>query len=461
MIVCKFGGSSLSDGTQIRKACQIMLDDPNRRIMVVSAPGVRMNVAGDRKVTDLLIDLARSRWAGLEGRIELLALNDRLFSLTKELGLSTALADDMSALIVQTCQDTTVHHKRYFDAIKALGEEISARLVTAYLQSQGVEAVMVDPREIGLILSYRPGVTDILPETYDNLRTLACRDELIVFPGFYGRTEEGETITFSRGGSDISGAVVAAAVEADLYENWTDMDCIYSVNPQFIHEPEPLREISYREMRELAYIGFSILHPEAIEPLFVHNIPIRICNTNNVSAPGTMIVAERTHIGRVITGIASADDFCIVNLQRVLINREVGILAEILTVFAENKINVEHVPSGIDSLSIIVRGEQFSLEDEQIVRERLRTELGFENENIEVVRNLSVVMIVGEGMCDTVGVIARATHAIAEENISLEVILSDYHEISCLFIMSRYERSRAIHALYREFFEKGSDAMTH
>lgn len=452
MIVCKFGGSSLASGAQIRKSCSIFLADPDRRIMVVSAPGVRPDVPGDKKMTDLLIDLANVRWAGLEGNMELLAISDRLFSLVSELDLHPSIADQLLGEIARRSEETTVHHKIYRDGIVALGEAISARIVSEYLSSQGVKVSLVDPCEAGLILSYYSGLTQILLESYDNLSTLASRDELIVFPGFYGRTEEGNTITFSRGGSDISGAIVAAATSADLYENWTDMDHVYAANPLLINDPEPIKELSYREMRELAYIGFSIIHPEALEPLFSHRIPVRIANTDNPSAEGTMVLAERTHLDNVVTGIACSDDFCTINIRRVLLNQERGILLKILTVFNELDINVEHVPSGIDSLSVIVRGSEFSLEDELLLRNRLQIELGIDD--LDVTRNLAIIMIVGEGMRDTVGVIARATNAIARENISIEVVLSDYHEISCIFMMSKYEMNRAMHGLYNEFFPR-------
>ncbi|MDD4324159.1 MAG: aspartate kinase [Eubacteriales bacterium] len=452
MIVCKFGGSSLASGAQIRKACSIILDNAERRIVVVSAPGIRTNVPGDKKMTDLLIDLTNVRWAGLEGNMELLAISDRLFSLVSELDLHPSIADQLLAEIARRSEDTTVHHKIYRDGIVSLGEAISGRVVTEYLHSIGVKAKLVDPRDAGLVLSFYSGLTQILPESYDNLSTLASEEELVIFPGFYGLTEEGNTITFSRGGSDISGAVVAAATEADLYENWTDQDHVYAANPNYINDPEPIKEISYSEMRELAYIGFSIIHPEALEPLFSHRIPIRIANTDNPSAKGTMVLAERTHLDNVVTGIAANDDFCTINIRRVLLNQERGILLRILTIFNELDINVEHVPSGIDSLSVIVRGTEFTLEDELVLRDRLQLELGMND--IEVTRNLAVIMIVGEGMRDTVGVIARAAAAIARENISIEVIMSDYHEISCIFMMSKYEMNRAMHGLYNEFFPR-------
>lgn len=274
-----------------------------------------------------------------------------------------------------------------------------------------------------------------------------------IVPGFFGVTPEGKTITFSRGGSDITGAILAAAVNARLYENWTDRDSVFAVNPEFIADAVPLGEMSYREMRELAYIGFSIIHHEALEPVMTKDIPIHIKNTNEPSSPGTRIIKERTHIDRIVTGIAAADNFCSVNLRRILINQEVGILSKILTIFAELGINVHHVPTGIDSVSIVIREEQLPLEIELALRQRLDRELGLRQ--VTVVRQLSIIMLVGEGIRDTVGVMARAMTAMAKEQISVEMVILDYFEISMVFLMRHYERQRAVSALYREFFENG------
>ncbi len=451
MIVCKFGGSSLSDATQIKKACAIMLADPERKIMVVSAPGIRRDVIPDRKFTDVLLSMMDDTFSGRDCIEQRNFIASRLQGIVRDLELPSSIASELSHEIDELVAKLDPQKRATRDALLAMGEISTARLVTAYLKKEGHDVRYLDPREAGLTLTYRSGMTEILPETYDHLAPLALTDELIVFPGFFGMTPQGETITFSRGGSDITGAILAAAVNARLYENWTDRDNVLAVNPDLIEDAVPLTEMSYREMRELAYIGFSIIHPEALEPVIRRGIPIHIRNTNEPNSDGTRIISERTHIDRVITGIAAADHFCSVNMRRVLINQEIGILSKILSVFADLGINVHHVPTGIDSVSIVVREEQFPLDLELVLRQRLKDELGLDQ--IIVVRQLSIIMLVGEGMRDTVGVMARATTAMAREQISVEMVLLDYFEISMLFMMRHYEKQRAVLALYREFFD--------
>lgn len=451
MIVCKFGGSSLADAEQIKKSCAIILDDCERKIMVVSAPGVRKNVLPDIKMTDLLIALVHERESGYDGTKERKALAERIQGIAYGLTLPSCVANDLIDKLDTASAGIDAQDSSSKECVLAMGELISAHLVAAYFNIIGVDACVLDPRDAGLVLSYRSGITEILPETYDNLAHLALTQSIIVFPGFFGRTPNGDTITFSRGGSDITGAILAASTKARLYENWTDRDSVLAVNPELVEHALPLREMSYREMRELAYIGFSIIHPEALEPVIRTGIPIHIRNTNDPLATGTHIVAERTHIDGVLTGIAAADHFCTINLRRVLINQEIGILSRILSIFSELGINVHHVPTGIDSVSVVVKEDHFPLERELVLRHRLNSELGFDQ--VTVVRQLSIVMLVGEGMRDTVGVMSRATTAMAKEQISIEMVLLDYFEISMLFMMRHYEKQRAVIALYREFFE--------
>ncbi len=432
-----------------------MLENPERKIMVVSAPGIRQSVVPDRKVTDLLLSIVKESEAGRDGLEDRRLIAQRLQDIALGLSLSDAIASELSTDIDRLAMQLDPQDRSTRDALLAMGEVASARLITAYLQKEGHRARYVDPREAGLMLTYHAGVTEILPETYENLAPLSLTDEIIVFPGFFGVTPEGDTITFSRGGSDITGAILAAAVHARLYENWTDRDNVLAVNPELIEDAAPLTEISYREMRELAYIGFSIIHHEALEPVLKSGIPIHIRNTNKPSSPGTRIIAERTHIDRIVTGIAASDNFCSVNMRRILINQEIGILSRILTIFAELGINVHHVPTGIDSVSIIVREDQLPLEIELALRQRLSRELNLHQ--VTVVRQLSIVMLVGEGIRDTVGVMARATTAMAREKISVEMVVLDYFEISVVFLMRHYEKQRAVSALYREFFENESE----
>lgn len=456
MIVCKFGGSSLADAGQIRQVASIMLADPDRKIMVVSAPGVRRDVIPDWKFTDKLILLARELESGRDGREERVALKQRIRGLIEDLDLDRKLGESLALDLDRAASRIDPLDPASRADLLAQGEIISARIMEAYFKEMGVAASYIDPREAGLVLESRNGLTEILDESYEKLAPLALQEGILVIPGFFGRTREGRTLTFSRGGSDISGAVLAAAVNARLYENWTDRDSVQAVNPDLIEDAYPLKEMSYREMRELAYIGFSIIHPEALEPVIRKQIPIRIANTNKPLAPGTRIVAERTRLDRILTGIAAGDDFCTINLRKVLVNQEIGILSRILAIFADLSINVHHVPTGIDSVSVVVKESAFPLEKELVLRQRLRNELAFDQ--VTVVRQLSIVMLVGEGMRDTIGVIARASTALAREQISIEMVLLDYFEISLLFMMGRYEKKRAVTALYREFFLEEPDS---
>ena len=257
MIVCKFGGSSLASAEQIKRATAIMLDNPDRKIMVVSAPGKRKDVIPDQKITDLLLDLIRHQESIGGGQEERDIFAERVEEIASGLGLSSEIAQDLSFELDQAIAKLDPNEPSSRADVLAMGEIASAKLMTQYLTNIGVQVRYVDPREAGLLLSYRNGVTDILPETYDNLAPLALEEAITVFPGFFGRTKEGDTITFSRGGSDISGAVLAAAVNASLYENWTDRDSVQAVNPELVKDAVALDEMSYREMRELAYIGFS------------------------------------------------------------------------------------------------------------------------------------------------------------------------------------------------------------
>ena len=450
MIFCKFAGTSLADAVQIDKAAAIMMSDPRRGIMVVSAPGKRFSA--DTKVTDLLFQLAELAYSRLDTEAVMAAVRDRLVAMVLDLGLKLEIAHSLNQTLAARLLRRELPRRKFYDQIVAFGETCSARIMVQYLRSLGRDARFADPVSHGLLLHLERGHTVIDERSYAALALslLPRKDrEIIVFPGFYGGDENGHILTFSRGGSDISGSVVTAAVDAELYENWSDVDHVYAVNPNLVPNPCPIHEMSYREMRELAYIGFTIVHPEALQPVFLKKIPIAIKNTNKPQGVGTRIVADRGHITHPVTGIAAADHFCAISLRKVLINHQVGILASILNVFADEGVSVAHAPTGIDSVSIVVREVNFPPEKEERVLSQLKA-LGFVAP--VVARNLSSVMLVGEGMLDSITVVSRAAEALAKQRISVEVMLQDYYEISILFMMSEAERERAVPALYAEFF---------
>lgn len=448
MKIAKFGGSSLADAFQIRKVCDIILADPDRRIVVVSAPGKRSK--DDIKVTDLLIAVTKAALSGESYEEELDKVVDRYRSICDDLDIEGTLPEIIETLKAAASSDTS-DENRYIDTVKAMGEDCCARLVAAYLTSTGHPARYCNPKECGLFLEHdASGKARILGESYENLENLKDYRELCIFPGFYGYGKDGRVITFSRGGSDITGSILAGAVNADIYENWTDVDNVFAVNPSIVKNPFPIYEITYDEMRELAYAGFSVLHEEALYPVYVRGIPVHIRNTNNPSAKGTKIVSERTHYDSLVTGIAGEKGFLTITVTKYLMNHEVGFISRLLTILAEEGVPVEHIPSGIDSVTIIARKKYFTPEKEDIVINRFRNEA--RAESVKIDRDLAIVMIVGQAMEKSVGIMARAASALSAAGINLRIVNQGASEISMMFGVSEEYTDYAVRVLYKELF---------
>ncbi|MCX5672814.1 MAG: aspartate kinase [Planctomycetota bacterium] len=448
MIVCKFGGTSLASAAQIRKVCDIVLSDPKRRLIVVSAPGKRDK--SDTKVTDLLIACAEAYLKTGSAAKEVEAVITRYADIARELGVSDDLARAIAEDIRGRLATSTTDRGHFLDTMKAAGEDNAAKLVAAYLQTRGVEAHYVSPKDAGLLVSHEFGNAQVLPESYRNLAHLRDAPGVTVFPGFFGYSPAGAVVTFPRGGSDITGSILAAAVKAEVYENFTDVDCVFVTNPQLVPNPRPITELSYREMRELSYAGFSIFHEEALSPVFHAGVPVCIKNTNNPSAPGTRIVLDRVCPLGSVTGIACGDGFCTVYLSKYLMNREVGFGRRLLQILEEEGLSYEHAPSGIDNISVILREREFTPAKEAAVVERIRKEL--QADDVSVERGLALVMIVGECMRNVVGLAARATKAFATAGVSIEMINQGSSEVSMMFGVKAADMVNAVRALYREFF---------
>ncbi|MFH1569775.1 MAG: aspartate kinase [Gemmatimonadota bacterium] len=449
MKTAKFGGSSLADAAQVRKVCAIVTADPQRRIVVVSAPGKRR--ADDQKVTDLLIAAAEARLRGRPGTEELARVVERFAGIARDLGMADAALAEVIADLEGRLASSTADADLYLDTLKAAGEANCARLVAEHLRHSGVEAHFVEPGEAGLLLSDEPGNARVLQASYGRLRALRERPGITIFPGFYGYTETGRLVTFPRGGSDITGAILAAAVDAELYENFTDVDSVFAASPKLVEQPRAVAEITYREMRELAYAGFSVFHDEALEPVFHAGIPVAVKNTNNPAAPGTRIVPSRAPGQVPVVGIAATGGFCTVFVSKYLMNREIGFGRRLLELFEDEGIPFEHTPSGIDNLSVIVREEYFDPAAEARVLRRVRTELDADEVSVE--RGLAMIMVVGEGMRRTVGLASRATAAFARAGVNLEMINQGSSEVSMMFGVKEADVRAAVGSLYREFFE--------
>ena len=446
--VAKFGGTSLANAEQVGKVCAIVTSDPARRIVVVSAPG--KSHAGDTKVTDLLIGCAD---CCLEtGRVPEKELNrvvEKYAAIVRDLGLSQGIVERVSRDLSSRLASDRSHAGRFTDHVKAGGEDNCAWLMAEALRQRGADAHYVNPADAGLLLSSEYGAAQVLPQSYEKLRSLRDRPGITIFPGFFGVSVEGYTVTFPRGGSDITGAVLAAAVKADLYENFTDVDSVYTVDPRVVKGAPPISELTYREMRELAYAGFGVFHDEAIVPAVTAGIPICIKNTNRPQAPGTRIVSEREYVHGSVVGIAASDGFCTVFVSKYMLNKEKGFGRQLLQIFEKEDLSYEHTPSGIDNMSVVLRESDFTAEVEARVTRRIRTEL---LADVSVERGLALLMIVGEGMQHTVGLAAKATAALAAAGVNIEMINQGSSEISMMFGIKAEGRERAVRSLHEAFF---------
>ena len=448
MKVAKFGGTSMATAEQVKKVCDIVLADSERRLVVVSAPGKRFKE--DIKVTDLLINLAEKFLATGSADEELKAVVERY----AEIAGGLSLTEDIVKVIEQDLRDrlkvSTDNKGKFMDCMKAAGEDNSARVTAEYLRSKGIEAYYINPKDAGLLLSDEFGNARVLPVAYDNLKALKDRSGIMIFPGFFGYSPDGDVVTFSRGGSDITGSILAAAVEASVYENFTDVDSVFVANPNIVQNPVGISKITYREMRELSYAGFSVLHEETLEPVYRKGIPVNIKNTNNPSAPGTFIVTSREKSNGPVVGIAGDAGFCSIYVRKYLMNREIGFGRKLLEILEDEGLSYEHTPSGIDEMSIILREKEFTPEVEARVAKRIKEELKVED--ISVARNRALVMVVGEGMIHTLGIAVRATGAIARAGVNIEMINQGSSEVSMMFGVLAEDNVKAVRALYDEFF---------
>ena len=450
MKVCKFGGSSLADAKQLTKVMDIVLADPTRRIVVVSAPGKRDK--NDTKVTDLLIALAKTALDGKDTTQALAAVVARYQSIATDLALEgDIIARIEQDLIARLAADKS-NAGEFMDLLKAAGEDNNAKLVAEAFAARGVKARYASPKDTGMILEGEFGNAVINPDSYKRLaRALSDFEGLVVYPGFFGYTIDGRVATFPRGGSDITGSILAAAVRADVYENFTDVDSVYPVDPRIVPEvKEGIETMTYREMRELSYAGFGVFNDEAIFPAVRARIPINVRNTNHPAEPGTMIVQTRRVTPGTVTGIASQSGFCNICVDKYCMNREVGFCLRLLQILESEGVSYEHMPSGVDSVSVIIHSDNFDSAKEKRVVQRIKRELT--PDEVVVQHDLAILMIVGEGMCFSAGMLAKVTQSLASAGINLSMVNQGASEISVMLAIRAECRSDAVRALYHTFF---------
>ncbi len=434
--VCKFGGTSLANADQIRKVKAIVESDPQRRYVVVSAPGKRS--ADDQKITDLLYlchEHARQRLP-FDEVFERIA--DRYRQIITDLGLSLDIDPQLEAA-KQGITDTA---PKGADFAASRGESLNAPIIAALLGYTFVDAAQ-------LICFNTSGRFDA-EKTQGKTREYLSQIDRAVIPGFYGTTPDGRVKTFSRGGSDVTGAIVARGVAAEVYENWTDVSGLLMTDPRIVDNPKAIDTITYRELRELAYMGASVLHDEAIFPVRAAGIPVNIRNTNRPTDAGTMIVSEAqpvTHLG-TISGIAGRKNFTVIAIEKTLMNQELGFGRKVLGTLESNGISFEHTPSGIDTMSVVVEDRQLEDKLDKTLEDLRRV---CEPDALEVHPHMALIATVGRGMAHTPGIAAKLFAALAAAKVNIRMIDQGSSEINIIVGVETQDFEKAVRAIYNAF----------
>ncbi|MDR1247406.1 MAG: aspartate kinase [Clostridiales Family XIII bacterium] len=435
--VAKFGGSSVADAIQIEKTRRIIESDPERRYIVVSAPGKRFG--SDNKVTDLLylckaqIDLS----APYDQVFQVIV--DRFTAMSVSLGLNVNLANHFAEI------KSRLESEPSADYIASRGEYLSAIIMAKYL---GYD--FVDTAE--LILFDKKGRL-LNDETAAALKAALLRRERAVLPGFYGGYPDGRIRTFSRGGSDITGALVAEAVGADVYENWTDVSGFLMADPRIVKDAKAIGRVTYMELRELSYMGASVLHENAVYPARRANIPINIRNTNEPDNPGTVITADEGERdpSDIITGIAGNKDFSVIAVYKNMMSVEVGFVRKMLSVFEEYNIPIEHVPSGVDTVSIVIAKKYLADKLPEIIEEFERK---LRPDSIEIFEDMALIATVGKGMAARPGVSATLFSALYEAGVNIRMIDQGSSEMNIIVGVENKDFEVAIRAIYKAFVKE-------
>ena len=432
--VAKFGGSSVADALQIEKIRKIIEDDGEIKYVVVSAPGKRFSE--DSKITDLLY-LCKTH---IEHKIPY----QQIFQVVRD-----------RFMAVRVNLDVDVNLDREFDEIKknledgasadyiaSRGEYLNAMIIAAYLGYDFVDAAkMIKFDEKGRFMEEL---------TNKEIKKELANHEKAVIPGFYGSKVDGSVRTFSRGGSDITGALVARAVEADVYENWTDVSGFLMADPRIVDNPKPISTVSYKELRELSYMGASVLHEDAIYPARVANIPINIRNTNRPQDPGTIITSEPGQLeeGQIIAGIAGSKDFTVIAMYKNLMSGERGFIRKMTGILEDYDVPIEHIPSGVDTLSVVLDNDGIDGRLDEIVEEFERQ---LKPDTIEVFEDMALIATVGHGMSYRPGVAAKLFVALAQENVNIRMIDQGSSEMNIIVGVENKDFETAIKAIYRAF----------
>ena len=432
--VVKFGGSSLASAEQFKKVGSIIKADESRVYVVPSAPGKRF--PEDTKVTDMLLHLNETAAKGEDLSEEITAIKARYDEIITGLELKDFSLDEDFAIIKKTLEA-----EADVDYAASRGEYLNGKIMAAYLGIQFIDSADV------IFFNAEGNLNDY--KTDKILSEMLSKYEKAVIPGFYGMGKNGKVKTFSRGGSDVTGSIVARACKADVYENWTDVSGFLVADPRIVDNPKVIKYITYRELRELSYMGASVLHEDAIFPVRRAGIPINIRNTNIPEDEGTWIVESTCQKqDYVVTGIAGKKDFCTIFITKAMMNAEIGFGRKVLQAFEENDISFEHMPSGIDTMTIVVHADEFIHKEQSVVSAIHRLA---EPDSVEIESGLALVAVVGRGMKSASGTASKLFTALAAKGINIRMIDQGSSELNIIIGVKNSDFETAIKAIYDTF----------
>ena len=431
--VVKFGGSSLANAEQFQKVGDIIRSDESRRYVVPSAPGKRFSA--DTKVTDLLYTCYGKAEAGEDFTDVLTEIKGRFYEIIKGLNLDLSLEEEFR----QIEADFKAHAGNEYAASR--GEFLNGKVMAAYLGYEFIDSATV-------IRFDKNGNFDA-DKTDKLLSKRLQKCERAVVPGFYGGMEDGTVKTFSRGGSDVTGSLVAKAIHADIYENWTDVSGFLVTDPRIVDNPAVIETITYRELRELSYMGATVLHEDAIFPVRKEGIPINIRNTNRPEDKGTFIVESTCRKPKyVITGIAGKKGFCSINIEKSMMNSEIGFGRKVLQLFEDQGISFEHVPSGIDTMTVYVHQDEFEEKEQQVIAGIHRA---VQPDFVEMESDLALIAVVGRGMKSQRGTAGRVFSALAHAHVNVKMIDQGSSELNIIIGVENRDFETAVKAIYDIF----------
>ena len=432
-VVTKFGGSSLADADQFKKVKNIILSNSNRKVVVPSAPGKRN--PKDFKVTDLLY-LCQSH---IESSIPLDDVFNLIANRYKKIVSKLDLSLDIDSYLDKIKED--IENGASKDYAASRGEYLNGIILANYLDFD-----FIDAKDVIFFNKYGSIDSEL---TYTSLRKALENGRKAVIPGFYGSDMDGNIVTFSRGGSDITGALVSASINADLYENWTDVSGFLMTDPRIVDNPKQISKITYRELRELSYMGASVLHEESVFPVRDAGIPINIKNTNRPEDPGTLIVKDmEPDFNNPIKGIAGKKDFTVISIEKAMMNSELGFCRKVLSILEQNCISYENMPSGIDTVCVVISDSQLKNKTEILVDEIKRT---CNPDSILVHPNMALIATVGNGMSSNKGIAAKIFTSLSESNVNIRMIDQGSSEINILIGIENDDFEKGINSIYKAF----------